>query len=376
MTSPRFWTTLTPAGSGGSSSRHYEILQEIASGGMATVYLGSRRGPHGFDRIVALKRALPPRNGVDPSALLAREAQLASRVHHSNVVSVIDVEVVDGTLLLVMEYVEGASLGQLIAVGPLPPRVLARILLDACVGLEAIHATRAEDGGLWGLVHRDVSPQNLLVGIDGTTRVADFGIATVQGCARTTGHGARRGKPGYMAPEYVFDGRATPSTDVFALAVTMWEGLTGRRLYGGASTLEELADLHQSAVPLPSELAVGISPAWDQLAMRAIERLSLPRFDTAMQLEQAILHTCGDDLATRREVASFVEEVAQESLWLRRAIVRERMRASDPSLEPLSPPGVADSLTQPEVPLAKRAGTQESADTIRLDSSKNLLASR
>ena len=365
MATHRFWKTLTPEG---SSSRHYEILQEIASGGMATVYLGSRRGPGGFERIVALKRALPPRDGIDPSALLAREAQLASRVHHANVVSVIDAEVVDGALLLIMEYVEGASLGQLLAAGPIAPRLLARILLDATAGLEAIHATTAEDGTPWNLVHRDISPQNLLVGVDGVTRVADFGIATTQCSTRSTGMGARRGKPGYMAPEYVVDGIATASCDIFALSVVAWEALTGRRLFGGATTLEQIHEMHQAGVPRPSDLLPEIGVAWDNFVMRALGRTAVSRYDTAHEFERGLLHACGSDIASRREVASFVEHLASEPIWLRRAIVRERLRESDPAIEAQPASRGRTVQTRPEVPLAKRAHSSSSDHpTVRID---------
>lgn len=346
----RFWKTLVPEG---DSNRRYEILQEIALGGMSTVYLGSRRGAVGFERVVALKRAHAARSDVDPSALLAREAQIASRLHHTNVVSVIDVEMVDGVLMLVMEYIEGASLAQLAAAGPIAPRLCARILLDAAAGLAAVHDARTDDGRPLDLVHRDVSPQNLLVGIDGTTRLADFGIALARGSTRTTSPGMRRGKPGYMAPEYLTDGIATASTDLFALAVTAWEALTGQRLFPHAVSLEDVHALHGQKVRRPSELAPAVTPLWDAFVMRALgRRPSAPRFVSAVEYARAVSAAAAGDVATHQEVTRFVERVAADSLWLRRAILRERMDGE--SSRECRCSEIQELETHPEVPFAKR----------------------
>lgn len=346
-----FWKILRPDARGGGSAPpayHYEILQEIASGGMATVYLGSRVGPDGVADIVALKRALPLREAGDSSALLVREARLAARVCHANIVSVLDVDAVEGAALLVLDYVDGPSLAQLCGAGPIPSGVLARILLDACAGLDAVHSARGEDGSDLGLVHRDVSPQNLLVGSDGVTRVADFGIARTARCPRTTCIGGRRGKPGYMAPEYVTGADATPASDVFALGVIAWEALTGRRLYGGATTLEHVLALHESRVTPPSHLVPSAPDAWNEVVLRALGHGQRRRFGTARELERTLLLSTDIELATHTEVGRFVEEVAFDTLWLRRAIIDARLGSG--VSEPVHSK-VWRTTTQPEYPV-------------------------
>lgn len=301
---------------------------------MATVFLACRRGPLGFERTVAIKRA-NVRASHDPEQLaqLTQEAQLASRVHHPNVISVIDVELVDGEPMLIMEYIEGTSLAQLMAAGSLSPEVVARILTDVCEGLSAVHAARDDEGRGLGLVHRDISPQNVLVGIDGIARIADFGIAVARTSARTTSHGSRRGKPGYMSPEYVDDGEARATCDVYALGVVMWEALTGRRLFARARTLQELRTYHQREVPPPSYFAEGMRTEWDEICLRALGKGELPRFETADELGKALEEASVGTMASRQEVGRIVEAIAHDSIWLRRAIVRERQRASQPDLE-------------------------------------------
>ena len=195
------------------SSSRLRLLLRIASGGMGTVYLGRQRGPAGFQRLVAIKRAHPHLlEDTSVVRMLAREARLASLVRHPNVVGVTDVEVSDGELLLVMEYVEGGLLAEVVAGELLPIGVALRIILDACEGLDAVHRTLDERGRLLGLVHRDVSPQNILVGVDGVARIADLGIARPSAGQGTTT--VVRGKPSYMAPEYVSTAKATAATDV------------------------------------------------------------------------------------------------------------------------------------------------------------------
>jgi eukaryotic-like serine/threonine-protein kinase len=166
-------------GDGGRGSR-YEVLAKIATGGMATVHVARVRGAVGFSRLVAVKRPHPfVVADVDLRKQLEAEARVASLIHHPNVVSVLDVEEIDGELVLVMDYVEGCTLKALVdhavAAGTPSTRVVVRVLLDVAAGLHAAHRLRDGQGTLLGVVHRDVSPQNVLVGLDGAARLADFG---------------------------------------------------------------------------------------------------------------------------------------------------------------------------------------------------------
>lgn len=340
------------------NSTRFELLQEIASGGMATVYLGCRRGPLGFERLVAIKRSrgIDPRDG-EHVGQLSREAALAARVHHPNVVSIVDAEMENGELLLIMEYIEGASLAQLMTAGPLHPAVVARIVTDTCEGLTAVHTAKDELGTPLGLVHRDVSPQNVLIGLDGVARIADFGIALSRRSVRTTSHRLRRGKPGYMAPEYLLDGAPRATYDVYALGVVLWEALTGQRLFAHATSLRKLLAQLGKRVKAPSRFVPGLSDSWDRLVLRALGRSEEGGFLSARDLGGAIEQTCNGAMASRLEVGHLVESVAHESIARRRAIVRERRRASHPELRDTTP--VSCSFTP--------APSSPTATTMRLE---------
>ncbi len=319
------------------TTSRYRALDAIASGGMATVYVGTLRGPNGFERRVAIKRAHRHLLG-DPRTrkMMLEEARIASRVDHPNVVGVRDVEDLDGELLLVMDYVEGASLSRLLADGPLPPRVAGRILLDAANGLCAVHALA--DSGETGMriIHRDVSPSNILVGIDGTSRLADFGIAKGAACPVVAAHetysGALRGKPGYMSPEYLSSGVATPMLDVFAMGIVAWEILTARRLFRGATDAETSARVQSGSVRPPSELAADVTRELDAVVFQALERDPKKRCtarELARGLENALNHA--GLLGARREVTALVRERCADAIRERRERIRAAV-ASSPEL--------------------------------------------
>jgi len=234
----------------------YETILRLASGGMATVWIGTVRGALGFRQLVAIKKP-HPHLLQDPGfrGELLAEARLASMIHHANVVDVRDVEIDGDSISLVMDFIEGASLGELLvaaskrdaAGGRIPPRVAVRIVRDACAGLHAAHELVDERDRPVGLVHRDVSPQNVLVGTDGIARVTDFGVAKfVRKNMQSTSEGSLKGKLAYMAPEYVRGEAIDRRFDVFAMGVVLWEALTGKRCFRGdneAETLRRLLDV-------------------------------------------------------------------------------------------------------------------------------------
>ena len=310
-------------------ARHESILK-IASGGMASVYLGALRGPHGFKQLVAIKQ--PHQHLLDEPGFkgtLVAEARLAARIHHANVVDVRDVEAVGDSIHLVMDYVEGASLGDLVAKWVkggvrLSPSVAVRIVLDACAGLHAAHELKDDAGHALGLVHRDVSPQNILVGVDGIARVTDFGIAKCmrQSDAPTT-QGALKGKVGYMAPEYVRGGEVDRRVDVFALGVVLWEALVGRRLFRGDNDLETLDRVQHLVVAPPSSSRADLGAALDACVMRALARDPDARFASADELRAALEDAARDAgmMANHADVGAHVRATFGEELDTRRRIV-------------------------------------------------------
>jgi serine/threonine-protein kinase len=310
----------------------FEPLAKVASGGTATVYVGAAlRDTSGAT--VALKRPHPHvLDDARQRATLLREAKVAAGLHHPNIVQVREIEEVGGELQLVMDYVEGTALGTLIALEAegarrMPVPIAVRILLDATAGLVALHEQRDPEGRVLGLVHRDVSPQNILVGIDGAARLTDFGLARAayDGAPSTT-QGTLKGKLGYMAPEYVSHGQVDPGVDVFAMGVVLWETLAGQRLFRGdneGQTLDRV--LHEPAAPLAAiapELAV-----FDGLLARALAKDPRDRLASAQALRgelEAITSAAGAP-ATRQEVGAYVARAASVELDERGARVSEAL---------------------------------------------------
>jgi serine/threonine-protein kinase len=317
----------------------YEILTRIASGGMATVFVGRRRGAAGFWRLYAIKRA-HPHLVEEPAqrAVLVAEAKLTSQLSHPNVVSVLDVEEVAGELLLVMDYVDGLALADLLGRATergvsLPPAVAVRIVLDACAGLHAAHELADERGRPIGLIHRDVSPQNILVGVDGIARVTDFGIAKAPGVDSgvRTQTGFLKGKLAYMAPEYVRDQQMDQRGDQFALAVVLWELFVGRRLFRRDNELETIMNVLTGPIPPVSSALAGADAELDAVCARALAREPAQRFSSMRAFADALeLAAGGLGLsATHEEVGAFVVDLAGEELERRRERVRQRIAELD-----------------------------------------------
>jgi ABC-type multidrug transport system ATPase subunit len=280
--------------SGRSVKGRYVIHDEIACGGMATVHLGKIRGPFGFTSTVAIKRLHPPL-AKDPEfvAMFLDEARLASRVHHPNVVPVLDVIADEGELSLVMEYVDGESLAQLWRAiqetqSPIPIPIAVAIIASVLDGLHAAHESRDEHGALLGLVHRDVSPQNVIVGIDGVVRLIDFGIAKAAGRRNASRNGQLKGKIAYVAPEQINGGAVNRRTDVYGASVLLWELLTGERLFDGETEGMILGRVLDDPVPPPSSLRAELPAALDAITLRGLDRAPERRFETAREMARAL----------------------------------------------------------------------------------------
>ena len=302
----------------------YEVNSRIAAGGMATVHIGRLLGAVGFARIVAIKRLLPQfAADREFETMFVEEARLAARIQHPNVVSTLDVVASDGELLLVMEYVTGESLASLMpharAAKPVPQPIAVGVICDALHGLHAAHEAKDRNGQPLGIVHRDVSPQNIMVGVDGVARVLDFGIAKAADSVHTTREGTVRGKLAYMAPEQLFGHALTRQIDLYAVGVVLWELLVGERLFPG-STRPELLRKVEGQLPRPSDRApTYVPPALDGIVMRALATAAEDRFASAREMASQLESTC--ELATRSAIAEWVESIASASLAARAAVV-------------------------------------------------------
>ena len=326
-----------------TSSSRYDTILKLASGGMATVWVGTVRGALGFRQLVAIKKPHPHLIG-DPSFRneIVTEARLASMIHHANVVDVRDVEIDGDSISLVMDYIEGASLGELIVASAkagklLPPRVAVRIAVDALAGLHAAHELVDERGRPVGLVHRDVSPQNILVGTDGIARVADFGVAKfARKNMASTSDGSLKGKLAYMAPEYTRGEAIDRRFDVFALGVVLWEALSGKRCFRGENEANTLDRVRSHEPPAISTMVPELGTALDEILACALAKSRDERFLNAAAMAAALEATAGEAhlIAGHVEVAATVKELAGAAIEERRALVRAKL-ASEPSVASL-----------------------------------------
>jgi serine/threonine-protein kinase len=313
----------------------YEIHARIASGGMASVHLGRLVGPAGFSRVVAVKR-LHEHYAQDPNfvRMFLDEARIAARIRHPNVVATLDVVVEEGELFLVMEYIEGESLaalihgtmerGERIAIP-----IVQAIFINVLEGLDAAHEATDEAGRPLGIIHRDVSPQNIIVGTDGVARVLDFGVAKAVGRYHDTKSGAAKGKVAYMAPEQVLArGPLTRAVDLYATSVVLWETLVGRRYLEGLSNAQMLHAIAYESVLSPSRAVPDIPPALDAIVMRGGERAMSARFATARDMAFALTNV--GHMATPMQIAGWVKTIAGEALAWRAACVGAMAGSANP----------------------------------------------
>jgi eukaryotic-like serine/threonine-protein kinase len=315
----------------------YQVYEAFASGGMASVHLGRLKGQAGFARTVAIKQ-LHPSFAEDPSTVstILDEARIASRIQHPNVVSTLDVVVEGADILLVLEYVHGESFARLLrgAAEPPPVEVSLAVVAGMLHGLHAAHEARSEAGEPLGIVHRDVSPQNVLVGADGLARVLDFGIAKARGRLQTTREGQVKGKLAYMAPEQIKLGEVSRRTDVFASGIVLWEALTGERLFTGDNEGHLMMRVVEAEVEPPSSRRPGISSALDAVALRALSREPSERFGTAREMALAL--EAAWQIASASVVGRWVELTASATLEERAQ--RVRSIEAGPNAGSLRPP--------------------------------------
>jgi serine/threonine protein kinase len=269
----------------------YVVRRKLAEGGMAEIYLAAALGPEGFEKDVVIKRVRPALAG-DPDfvRMFIAEARVASRLNHANLVHIFDFDKHEDTYYLAMEYVRGHSLWELRrrcqerGVG-IPPMLVAQIGVEVARGLAYAHRL-TENGQSLNLVHRDVTPHNVLLSFDGAVKLTDFGIAKAGGAVTTSG--MLKGKFAYMSPEQARGDGVDARTDVFALGVTLWELLTGARLFEGDGDVAVLRAVQERLIVPPARLNPGVSAALDTAVMRALERDRARRWPTAHELERAL----------------------------------------------------------------------------------------
>lgn len=316
----------------------YELIAEIASGGMATVYLARLTGVGGFQRFFAIKRLHPHLAGEKEFVeMFLDEARLAAGIHHPNVVPILEVGASPNGYYLVMEYIEGETLARLLARAAarssrLPAPVAMRSGVDMLHGLHAAHELRDETGQLIGLVHRDVSPQNVLVGSDGITRITDFGVARAASRLTATRVGQLKGKLAYMAPEQAAGVEALDRrADVFACGIVLWESLAQKRLFKAENEAATLSRVMNEPIPSLAQTAPQVPAAIARVVMKALEREPDRRFGTCAEFADA-LEAAGEGascLASPRDMQGYMNEVLGEEIQQQREAVRAWIAKSE-----------------------------------------------
>ncbi len=372
----------------GSRVGRFEIIAEIGSGGMASVYLARATGSagrSGFRRLHAIK-VMHPHLSQDEQFvdMFLDEARVAATIHHPNVVPIIDVGNDDGLIYLVMDYIEGDSLSNVEKVAinlrrRIPIGITLRVMLDALAGLHHAHELCKPDGTHLKIVHRDVSPQNIVISVDGTSRIVDFGIAKAESRVTTTKVGMIKGKLNFMAPEQLRSGPLDRRVDIFGLGVTLWEAITLRRLFAGESDFETARRILAGEYPTLQEFDPKLPAGLDDICRTALRPDAGERWQTCAEFADAIETRLSGHIASARDVATFIQGVVQQKLDNERRAVRESVNTDVNEadylgatvVEPAQPqrPAARDVQTTPEAILpnagALRVQSGESSGTRR-----------
>jgi eukaryotic-like serine/threonine-protein kinase len=342
----------------------YEILLCIARGGMASVWAARQHGARGFSRLVALKTVLPELAAPDLDVMFLDEARVTARIHHPNVCEVFELIEHQGVLALSMEWVDGDTLNNVINNRPKNPaldtRIAAQICADVARGLHAAHELKDERGAPLELVHRDISPQNILLSRTGHVKVTDFGVAkSLGGVREATAVGKVKGKLSYMSPEQAQGKLVDRRSDIFSLGIVLYLATVGSHPFrrAGESRHQQLSRLVMNRVKPPSELVKGYPPELEAIVMRALERDPAARFQTAedMAHELQFWVLSSGPLINEQHIARTVLERAGGAILERSERIANMMckpGEARPSLEP-TPPAPNDPTL---VPTTSRAG--------------------
>jgi serine/threonine protein kinase len=341
----------------------YALLTKIASGGMAELFLARQRGPQGFEKLVAIKRILPARSGDARFVeLFLAEARLAARLSHPSIAQIYDLGIEDGSYFLAMEYISGENLGTLESRTReqgfrLPIPLVIKIAIDVCEGLYYAHHLTDPLGRPLRVVHCDISPQNILVGYDGSVKIVDFGIARAD--ADTRRQGEVRGKAAYMAPEQLLGLPLDHTSDMFSLGVVLYELLTARRLFARGDEGQTIEALRQQPVPPLRAFVPEIPPALDAAVLRTLARERDRRYPDARALQrdlEALLAQRGG-VPSSAALSEFMSVLFRETL-AKRVFVENTMTAVIPLGTQLGPaPTIVESppeFVEPTVPVNPR----------------------
>ncbi len=347
----------------------YQLLKRLAAGGMAEIWLARQSGVEGFEKLVVVKRILP-HLAADPHfvTMLLDEARLAARFAHSNVVQIFDLGQAEGTYFIAMELVAGENLATFVRAAsrarrPMPVTLAARVVSWAAQGLHYAHTRTDGEGRPLGVIHRDVSPQNILVSFEGQVKVVDFGIAKARSQVEQTASGVLKGKHAYMSPEQCRNQPLDARSDLFSLGIVLWELLTGARLFKRESALATLAAIAQEPVPAVRSRRPEVPLALEGIVDRVLQRDREARFATADELHRALegfLHTSGAPV-TSGDLAAYAGELLPEARVRWRRLLEARDRGEDLGTHLLAGLGHAGESAPPP-PLRAEGGIPAAGD--------------
>jgi len=361
---------------GGTLGR-YRLLFRIAAGGMAEVYVGAQRGERGFRKLVAIKRMLP-HLGTDEHfvQMFLDEARIAADIASPHVVPTLDLGVDENDApFLVMELVVGLSLAQLLrsvfARGERVPAPIAlELLAQAADGLHDAHEARSATGVPLGIVHRDISPQNVLVGVDGRARITDFGVARALNRLTRTNTGELKGKFAYFSPEQASAGDIDARADVFALGVVAWETFAGERLFATDNPLTTLEAVRGKAIPRLDAPPWGCSKSVANAVADALERDLSKRFSTATEFSRALRAAMGGARTDRDEIEAWLQKVEGARLDALRQKIEAAIAGFEQELTPsASASGRSSRPLNVEAALQGETGTPDAASPRASDAS-------
>jgi TonB family protein len=335
----------------------YEILERIASGGMAELFRARRRGVEGFEKIVAIKKILPHiSDDGEFITMFADEAKLAAQLNHPNIVHIFDLgKVEDGGYFIAMEHVEGRDLRSILQLSretgqPLPISLSVAIAAKVAAALDYAHRRRGDDGSDLHIVHRDISPPNILVSSDGDVKLCDFGIAKAASKVSRTESGALKGKVPYMSPEQAWGRPVDHRSDIYSLGSVLFEMVTGRKLFQGDSDLNVLEKVRAGEVVPPSSLNPDVWPALDSVVLKALAVKPEDRYAEASEMLrdlEAVLRTY-EPPPTSADLAVFVRSLETRAAALREARIREEQQPAPPP--PPVPESAEEALGEKMVP--------------------------
>lgn len=323
----------TTALAAGSWLDRYELLAPIAEGGFGQVWLARLRGKRGFEKLVAIK---VPRVSADVhfQEMLLDEARIAAAIEHDNVARILELGEQEDLLYIVMEWIDGEPLSSLLRTLeknkiPLPLPIALKIICDMCLAAHAAHELRGADGGLLNVVHRDISPQNMLITSTGTVKLIDFGIAKARDrAAGETTDGTLKGKIKYMAPEQALGGAVDRRADIFALGAVLHRLLSGRAPYEGENEVATLHHLARGGAPHP--LPANVPREIRGVVNKALALAASARFETALEMYEALQNAMLvlELVVSTADVARFTEQHMKERIQARREAVDAALKAA------------------------------------------------